>query len=80
MQRSINSHIFLLKIQISDLRVPSERATLGRLNDTKGSSVHVKSIHHFDNKETQSSVKHFLWKHLTILTNSFISRDVFGLF
>jgi len=49
-----------------------KRATLGKQNDTKCSSVHRKSTRNFDNKETQSSTKYFLWEHLTILTNSFI--------
>jgi len=38
------------------------------------------SICHFDIKETRLFAAHFIWEHLTILTNSFISHDMFELF
>jgi len=76
----LSSHIFSLKVQISDLWVPSERATPGGQSDINWSSVQEKYTLHFDIKETQSFAIHFQWEHLTLLKKSFISRDMFGLF
>ena len=39
-----------------------------------------KSSCHFDIKETQLFAIHFLWEYMIILTNSFISCGMFGLF
>ena len=76
---TLHSHIFSLAVQISDSPVPFERATFGGQSDSNNwSSVQEKSFCHFDYK--QSFAIHFLWEHLTILTNSFISCDMFGLF
>ena len=75
---TLYSHIFSLKIRTLGLQVPTEKTTIGGQFDSNRRSVQENPTFHFDNKETQSFAIHFLWEHLTILTNSFISCDMFG--
>ena len=75
-----SSNIFSLEIRISNSQVPWERATLGEQDDTNWSSVDEKSARHFNSKGGQLLLVHFLWNIIQYSINSFISRDVVGLF